>query len=38
MFADGTNLFCKIETVKTLFLKANIELKKNHANKQTNYL
>ena len=28
MFVDDTNLFCKIETVKTLFLKANIELKK----------
>ena len=29
MFADNTNLFSKSETVKTLFLKANIELKKN---------
>ena len=28
MFADDTNLFCKSKTVKTLFLKANIELKK----------
>ena len=29
MFADDTNLFCKSKTVKTLFLKANIEIKKN---------
>ena len=29
IFADNTNLFCKSKTVKTLFLKANIELKKN---------
>ena len=28
MFPDKTNLICKIKTVKTLFLKANIELKK----------
>ena len=28
MFVDDTNLFCKIETVRTLFLKPNIELKK----------
>ena len=28
MFADDTNLFCKSKTVKTLFLKANIELQK----------
>ena len=28
MFADDTNSFCKNKTVKTLFLKANIELKK----------
>ena len=28
MFADDTNLFCKSKTVKTLFLKANIELEK----------
>ena len=28
MFADDANLFCKSKTVKTLFLKANIELKK----------
>ena len=28
MFADDTNLFCKSKTVKTLFLKANINLKK----------
>ena len=28
MFADNTNLFCKGKTVKTLFLKANIHLKK----------
>ena len=27
MFAGDTNLFCKSKTVKTLFLKANIELK-----------
>ena len=39
MFADNTNIFCKGKTVKTLFLKANIELK-NFWNgfKQTNYL
>ena len=28
MFADNTNLFCKSKTVKTLFLKLNIELEK----------
>ena len=28
MFADNTKLFCKGKTVKTLFLKANIDLKK----------
>ena len=28
MFADNTNLFCKSKTVKTLFMKANINLKK----------
>ena len=28
IFADNTNLFCKRKTVKTLFLKGNIELKK----------
>ena len=28
MFADDTILFCKSKSVKTLFLKANIELKK----------
>ena len=30
MFADNKNLFCKGKTVKTLFLKANIELEKSH--------
>ena len=29
MFANDTNLFCKSKTVKTLFLKVNIKLKKN---------
>ena len=29
MFADDTSLFCKSKSVITLFLKANIELKKN---------
>ena len=29
MFTDDKNLFCKSKTIKTLFLKANIELKKN---------
>ena len=28
MFAEDTNLSCKSKTVKTLFLKANIELEK----------
>ena len=28
MFADDTNLFCKSKTVKTLFLKVNIDLEK----------
>ena len=28
MFADNTYLFYKSKTVKTLFLKANIEIKK----------
>ena len=28
MFADDTNVFCKSGTVKTLFLKVNIELEK----------
>ena len=38
MFADYTNLFCKSKTVKTLFLKANIELKKISEQFQANKL
>ena len=28
MFADGTNLFCSSNDIKTLFLNTNLELKK----------
>ena len=38
MFADDTNLFYKSKTVKTLFLKANIELKKISQSFQANKL
>ena len=38
MFADDTNLFCKSKTVKTLFLKANIELEKISEWSQANKL
>ena len=38
MFADDTNLFCKNKTIKTLFLKANIDLKKNSEWFQANKL
>ena len=38
MFADNTNLFCESKTVKILFLKVNIELKKNSEWFQANKL
>ena len=38
MFADDRNLFCKSKTVNTLFLEANMELKKFSEWFQTNKL
>ena len=38
LFADDTNLICKSKTVKTLFLKANIELEKSSEWFQANKL
>ena len=38
MFAEDKNLFSKSKTVKTLFLKANIELKKISERFQANKL
>ena len=37
-FADDTNLFCESRTVKTLFLKANIDLEKISEWSQANKL
>ena len=38
LFAGNTNIFCKSKTVRTLFLKANIELEKTSEWFQANRL